>query len=111
MINGLVMDHARKATLMALAKSFGRRNKLDQEMTKGVWAADFVRGKGSGLIFLLHGRPGVGKTCTAGKFILQHQLTFAQAVSPSLTPVDRMHCRLHKTTPHGDHLERYRNQA
>ena len=62
MIDGLVMDKARKATLMSLAKSFGRRNKLGQEMSKGLWTADFVQGKGSGLIFLLHGRPGVGKT-------------------------------------------------
>ncbi|KAL8365017.1 hypothetical protein RB595_004026 [Gaeumannomyces hyphopodioides] len=29
------------------------------------WAADFVEGKGNGLIFLLHGSPGVGKTYTA----------------------------------------------
>lgn len=28
---------------------------------------DVVRGKGKGLIFLLHGEPGVGKTLTAGK--------------------------------------------
>lgn len=31
------------------------------------WSADFVKGKGEGLIFLLHGKPGVGKTYTAGK--------------------------------------------
>lgn len=28
---------------------------------------DLVKGKGKGLIFLLHGEPGVGKTLTAGK--------------------------------------------
>jgi hypothetical protein len=28
---------------------------------------DLVKGKGRGLIFLLHGEPGVGKTLTAGK--------------------------------------------
>jgi len=73
MIDGLVMNNARKATLMSLAKSFGRRNKLGEEIPKGMWAADFVRGKGSGLIFLLHGRPGVGKTCTAGKSVFNCQ--------------------------------------
>lgn len=31
------------------------------------WSADFVKGKGEGLIFLLHGKPGVGKTYTAGE--------------------------------------------
>jgi hypothetical protein len=30
------------------------------------WSADFVHGKGEGLTFLLHGKPGVGKTYTAG---------------------------------------------
>ncbi|OAL07049.1 P-loop containing nucleoside triphosphate hydrolase protein [Phaeosphaeriaceae sp. SRC1lsM3a] len=29
------------------------------------WSPDFVKGKGEGLIFLLHGKPGVGKTYTA----------------------------------------------
>ena len=31
------------------------------------WSADFVQGKGEGLTFLLHGKPGVGKTYTAGQ--------------------------------------------
>lgn len=29
------------------------------------WSADFIRSKGEGQIFLLHGPPGVGKTYTA----------------------------------------------
>ncbi|KAH7139865.1 hypothetical protein B0J13DRAFT_505202 [Dactylonectria estremocensis] len=29
------------------------------------WSADFIQGKGEGLTFLLHGKPGVGKTYTA----------------------------------------------
>ena len=66
MINGLVMDSRRKEALKGLAKSFARRNKLGQELSQSMWSADFVRGKGGGLIFLLHGVPGVGKTCTAG---------------------------------------------
>lgn len=66
LINGLVMDSRRKSALKALAKSFARRNRFDEVLEKSMWSADFVRGKGSGLIFLLHGVPGVGKTCTAG---------------------------------------------
>jgi hypothetical protein len=31
---------------------------------------DLVKGKGKGLIFLLHGEPGVGKTLTAGTYLL-----------------------------------------
>lgn len=27
---------------------------------------DLIKGKGKGMIFLLHGEPGVGKTLTAG---------------------------------------------
>ncbi|KAK8061853.1 P-loop containing nucleoside triphosphate hydrolase [Apiospora phragmitis] len=34
-------------------------------MPRPMWSADFVMGKGSGLTFLLHGKPGVGKTLTA----------------------------------------------
>lgn len=37
------------------------------EKAAGFWSADFVKGKGQGLIFLLHGKPGTGKTYTAGK--------------------------------------------
>ena len=31
------------------------------------WSADMIEGKGEGLNILLHGRPGVGKTYTAGQ--------------------------------------------
>ncbi|KAK3320597.1 hypothetical protein B0T19DRAFT_444430 [Cercophora scortea] len=65
MINGLVMNEDRKSTLKALSKAFARRNKHNEQLANDMWAADFVKGKGSGLIFLLHGKPGVGKTCTA----------------------------------------------
>lgn len=66
MINNLVMDADRVRNLKALAKSFARTNKDGETMAKEHWTADFVKGKGHGLIFLLHGKPGVGKTCTAG---------------------------------------------
>ena len=68
MINNLVMDESRVITIKALAKSFFRVNRHGKEMEGAPWAADFVKGKGHSLIFLLHGRPGVGKTFTAGKF-------------------------------------------
>lgn len=62
------MDLDRVKTLKALIKSFIRVDRHGDEIKKPQWAADFIRGKGSGLIFLLHGPPGVGKTCTAGEF-------------------------------------------
>jgi flagellar biosynthesis GTPase FlhF len=36
------------------------------------WSADSIQEKGEGQIFLLHGTPGVGKTCTAGTFSADH---------------------------------------
>lgn len=67
MIDQLVMDEKRKTTLKALAKSFIRVNQFGEKSTREPWSADFVKGKGNGLIFLLHGSPGTGKTCTAGE--------------------------------------------
>lgn len=39
----------------------------DAESMGAGFHADLVRGKGNGLIILLHGAPGVGKTSSAGK--------------------------------------------
>ncbi|KAI0514731.1 P-loop containing nucleoside triphosphate hydrolase protein [Xylaria bambusicola] len=65
LINSLVMDPQRKRTLKALAKCFSRLDKNEDQLKEEPWTADFIQGKGNGLIFLLHGRPGIGKTYTA----------------------------------------------
>ncbi|KAK7994263.1 P-loop containing nucleoside triphosphate hydrolase protein [Apiospora marii] len=65
MVDSLVMDDRKKQTLTSLAKSFARKNKANDTISKPMWSADFVVGKGTGLTFLLHGKPGVGKTLTA----------------------------------------------
>jgi hypothetical protein len=45
-------------------------NEMNVRSTKGdSHEYDIVRGKGRGLIVLLHGAPGVGKTSTAGKHV------------------------------------------
>lgn len=79
MISHLVMNESRLKTLKALSKSFARLTKHGDAMEDKRWSADFVRGKGNGLIFLLHGKPGVGKTCTAGMeyvpLSISHMLT------------------------------------
>lgn len=67
MIDKLVMDTARIKILKALASSYIREDKHGVKSTLPPWSADFIQGKGQGQIILLHGRPGVGKTCTAGK--------------------------------------------
>ncbi|KAI1195290.1 P-loop containing nucleoside triphosphate hydrolase protein [Nemania serpens] len=56
LINFLVMEPQRKRTLKALAKSFARIDKNEKQLKGEPWAADFVQGKGHGLIFLLHGQ-------------------------------------------------------
>jgi hypothetical protein len=81
-INDLVLDpEENKSLLKALAKRYAQKpadtDVLPPVIKNGVtvvesnpnepWAADFVEGKGEGQIILLHGPPGVGKTCTAGK--------------------------------------------
>jgi signal recognition particle GTPase len=47
-------------------------SKIALENQQSPWSADFVKGKGEGLIFLLHGKPGVGKTYTAGRISPQN---------------------------------------
>jgi hypothetical protein len=67
MIDSLVMDESRLKTLKSLTGSLSRLNCHGRVLLEKTWAADYVDGKGNGLIFLLHGGPGVGKTFTAGK--------------------------------------------
>jgi DNA polymerase III delta prime subunit len=69
MVENLILDDRKKQTLTSLSKSFARMNRAKEIMPKPFWSADFVAGKGTGLTFLLHGKPGVGKTLTAGKIM------------------------------------------
>ena len=66
MIDTLVMEEERRRLIKALAKNYQTGTNPSSEAAYKPWAADFVAGKGEGKIFLLHGRPGVGKTYTAG---------------------------------------------
>ncbi|KAF2967481.1 hypothetical protein GQX73_g6097 [Xylaria multiplex] len=65
LVNHLVMEPRRKGTLKALAKCFVRADKNNKKLKREPWTADFIPGKGRGLIFLLYGGPGLGKTYTA----------------------------------------------
>ncbi|KAJ9152151.1 ATPase family AAA domain-containing protein 3B [Pleurostoma richardsiae] len=56
----LVLDDEIKLTVKALIGKFAS---MDGKVSP--WPHDFVKNKGEGRIFLLHGSPGVGKTCTA----------------------------------------------
>ena len=115
MIDNLVMDETRVRTLKALAKSFARVNKDEKPIDREFWAADFVKGKGNGLVFLLHGRPGVGKTCTAGRFCppdRDYGLYRYYHIMSVLTGGNvRMHCRVHEKPSHGVNKQRYWHQS
>lgn len=65
MIDTLVMEDGRRRMIKALAKNYQNKSDPSSQPTHKPWAADFVAGKGEGKIFLLHGKPGVGKTYTA----------------------------------------------
>lgn len=56
----LVLDPSIKLTVRALISKF-----TPSTPTVTPWPSDFIKSKGEGRIFLLHGPPGVGKTCTA----------------------------------------------
>ena len=48
--------------------------KIDRELGAAGEENDIIAGKGKGLIMLLHGGPGTGKTLTAGKYRSYHKL-------------------------------------
>jgi signal recognition particle GTPase len=59
-------DNTFKDTLQALVKThFSQRS----SQCSNHFEYDIVRGKGRGLVILLHGAPGLGKTFTAGKYV------------------------------------------
>lgn len=58
--SNLVLEDEIKDTIEALVCNYAQRDSKVES-----WSKDFVRDKGEGRIFLLHGSPGVGKTCTA----------------------------------------------
>jgi SpoVK/Ycf46/Vps4 family AAA+-type ATPase len=59
--DNLILPEDIKQTIQSVAWSYKQ-----PEVELKAWSADFIKEKGEGQIFLLHGTPGVGKTCTAG---------------------------------------------
>ena len=61
LINDLVLEDNAKAMIKALARSYTTARDSTNQVSRR-WTADFIQNKGDGQIFLLHGKPGVGKT-------------------------------------------------
>ena len=64
----LVINPEHKTLVQALVKSHARGTYAPEKVSpeaREEYQADIIRGKGRGLIILLHGPPGVGKTSTA----------------------------------------------
>lgn len=63
--NNLVIDGYIKDTVLALVQGHERPRDSQARIDGALSSVDLVQGKGRGLIILLHGEPGVGKTSTA----------------------------------------------
>jgi hypothetical protein len=74
--DSLVLDSVKKKMISSLVK---------EEVDRVSGFDDIVKGKGKGLIFLLHGEPGTGKTLTAGK-----SLTTSENLWSLLTHLQRV---------------------
>ena len=63
--DSLVLPDGHKETLLALVQTHSKGKRLENGLQAESRQMDLVRGKGKGLIILLHGEPGVGKSSTA----------------------------------------------
>ena len=83
----LVMPPSTKDLVEALIKAHASASWQQGGLVSGK-RLDLIAGKGLGLIMLLHGSPGTGKTLTAGKLLPpytnQHILTDIRKVCDSL---------------------------
>jgi len=61
----LVIEGQTKKTILALVETHEKPKGGEGREKKKLTSMDLVGGKGNGLIILLHGEPGVGKTSTA----------------------------------------------
>ncbi|MCJ1443334.1 MAG: hypothetical protein MMC23_003832 [Stictis urceolatum] len=65
MIKRVVIPTKRRQLIRDLSKSYMKEDKDGNTTVQSPWNASTVKGKGGGLVFLLHGKPGIGKTYTA----------------------------------------------
>jgi hypothetical protein len=77
---GLLLPKEQKDTILSLVRV---------HTDKSLQFHDLVKGKGKGMIFLLHGVPGVGKTLTAGQLSPRKEDDATRLIR-----IDREHLRL-----------------
>lgn len=63
--NSLQIDESHKKLINALVQSHFKKKESERKVKIEMETQDLIRGKGKGVIMLLHGAPGVGKTATA----------------------------------------------
>lgn len=72
-VNNLVMKDDRKMVIKSLVHRYTKANTISTNaLMSQPWTADFIKHKGDGQIFLLHGGPGVGKTYVSITRFHQH---------------------------------------
>lgn len=69
----LRIDPDHKRMVKSLVRSHFEKQDMRRQATSANLDQDFIRGKGAGLIILLHGVPGVGKTTTAEAVALHNR--------------------------------------
>ena len=72
--DSLELDPRMKSAILAMVSTHRHNDNFEvsqilKTMTRDLseYVQDIIPGKGKGLVFLLYGRPGLGKTLTAGK--------------------------------------------
>lgn len=67
--NQLQLQNDHKMIIQSSVRSFLKRRPTERQIEKVktgmLYTQDFIRGKGRGLLIMLHGEPGTGKTATA----------------------------------------------
>ncbi|KAL3456536.1 hypothetical protein BJX64DRAFT_270538 [Aspergillus heterothallicus] len=69
----LQIDESHKRMVKSLVKSHFRKKQIQKQQASFGINQDLIKGKGSGLVILLHGVPGVGKTTTAEAVAQAHK--------------------------------------
>lgn len=86
----LKIEVEHKRILKSLVGTHFQKQDIRRENKNVILDQDFIRGKGSGLVILLHGVPGVGKTTTAEAVALNNSKPLFALTSGDLgsTPRD-----------------------